>query len=332
MRTTNKCSKPTFADWNGARRKTSDRKNFASVASYFVSRVDTIIDKQLDALVAKGGDNAAKAQAVLNKVAIANAKLAYAHYEAVTASKRWAVLAAKNAQVQRLLWASTGTKDKRMPDVVYVEELIGPDTVNTMPPATIEAFRDHGRVADKIKTDLAGAQNTINALPALGVDLEASMKQLQREGVKSFIVSFDSLMNVVASKRELLTGQKLKQVTLQLGDSTEPVAETLSKLEKDNAIKRMWEKDATVWKSDEAHQKIIKNSLGWLSVATQVKHRLGALANDRGRCAQSKIYKCAAARDGRIKFVSRSFESHVRKQKRLSEIRDSRQHRTRVRA
>jgi transaldolase/glucose-6-phosphate isomerase len=255
----------------------------ASVASFFVSRVDSIIDKQLDAIIAAGGEKATHAKAVLNKVAIANAKLAYIHYESVISSKRWAALAAKNAQVQRLLWASTGTKDKRLSDVVYVEELIGPDTVNTMPPATIEAFRDHGRVIDKIKTDLDAAQSTIAALPSLGVDLEKSMKQLQVEGVKSFMVSFDSLLSVVASKRELLTGQKLKQATLQLGDYVEPVAETLSGLEKDNAIKRIWEKDATLWKNDDAHQRIIKNALGWLTVATTVKHdwaRLQAITAD----------------------------------------------------
>ena len=255
----------------------------SSVASFFVSRVDSIIDKKLDEIITKGGDNAAHAKAVLNKVAIANAKLAYLHYESVINSKRWAALAAKNAQVQRLLWASTGTKDKRMSDVVYIEELIGPETVNTMPPATIEAFRDHGRIEDKIKTGLDAAQSTIAALPALGIDLETYMQQLQRDGVKMFIASFDSLLNVVAAKRELLTGQKLKQATLQLGDSAQPVAETLSRLEKDNAIKRVWEKDPTLWKSDEAHQKIIKNALGWLTVATQVKRdwaRLQSIAAD----------------------------------------------------
>jgi transaldolase/glucose-6-phosphate isomerase len=255
----------------------------SSVASFFVSRVDSVIDKKLDAIIAKGGDDAAHAKAILNKVGIANAKLAYLHYESIIATKRWTALAAKGAQVQRLLWASTGTKDKRLSDVAYIEELIGPDTVNTMPPATIEAFRDHGRLEDKIKTNVDGAQSTIAALGALGIDLEDEMKKLQRDGVRLFIGSFDSLLNGVAAKRELLTGQKLKQATLQLGDSAQPVAETLSRLEKDNAVKRIWEKDPTLWKSDEAHQKIIKNSLGWLTVASAVKRdwpRLQAIAAD----------------------------------------------------
>lgn len=255
----------------------------ASVASFFVSRVDTIIDKKLDEIIAAGGPKAEAAKSILNKVGIANAKLAYKHYESVIATPRWQKLAAKRAHVQRLLWASTGTKDKRMRDVAYIEELIGPDTVNTMPPATIEAFRDHGQIAEKIRTDVSGAEKTINALAALGVDMSALMDQLQREGVKSFIGSFDSLLTGVAAKRELLLGTRLKQATLQLGGATQAVAESLSRLEKDNAVKRVWEKDATLWKSDAEHQKIIKNSLGWLTVASTVKRdwpRLIEIAND----------------------------------------------------
>ncbi len=249
-------------------------KNISSVASFFVSRVDLIVDKQLDKIIASGENSAVAAKGLLHKAAIANAKLAYEHYEQVTKSDRFQKLQKKGAQVQRLLWASTGTKDKRMSDVVYMEELIGPDTVNTVPPATIDAFRDHGKVALTLKSGWEQAHSDITALSALGIHFEDLMDQLQREGVKSFIGSFDALMQGVAAKKEILTGRIGKTVSFELGANQGPYENLLKKVGTENWVKRVWEKDATLWKSDEAHQKIIKNSLGWLTVPSTVQRGL----------------------------------------------------------
>ena len=144
----------------------------ASVASFFVSRVDTACDKLFDEKVNSGSDaEKALAKSLLGTVAIANAKLAYQMYEAAIATPRWKALAAKGANPQRLLWASTGTKDKRYSDTMYLDELIGPDTVNTVPPATLDAFRDHGKPAATLQTGVDEARARIAKLPELGVDL-----------------------------------------------------------------------------------------------------------------------------------------------------------------
>jgi transaldolase len=169
----------------------------ASVASFFISRVDSAIDKQL---AAKGGD----AAALQGKAAIANARLAYRLFQAQFAGPRWAGLAAKGARVQRPLWASTSTKNPAYRDVIYVEELIGPDTVNTLPPATLEAFRDHGEVRASVTEDVAGAERTLAALEANGVSLEAVTETLLQEGLAAFEQSFVTLLAGLARKRAAL--------------------------------------------------------------------------------------------------------------------------------
>ncbi|MBB3347794.1 transaldolase [Sphingomonas sp. BK069] len=168
----------------------------ASVASFFVSRIDSKIDDKIDAGV--GGE---EAKALKGKVAIANAKLAYAWYEEFIASDRWQTLAAKGARPQRLLWASTGTKNPDYPDTLYVDQLIGPDTVNTMPPKTMDAFRDHGTVAPTLQRDVEDARHVIAEQARLGLDLDAVTKELVDEGVASFSKSFDELLAVIKSKQ-----------------------------------------------------------------------------------------------------------------------------------
>jgi transaldolase len=165
-----------------------DVARIASVASFFVSRVDTEADKRLEKI------GTPEARSLLGQAAVANAKLAYALFQDRFAGPRWAALAGVGARVQRPLWASTGTKNPAYSDVKYVEALIGPDTVNTLPPATLEAFRDHGRVARRVDTDVAGARATVAALSAAGVDLRSVTDQLLTEGVASFQKSFDTLI------------------------------------------------------------------------------------------------------------------------------------------
>ena len=170
----------------------------ASVASFFVSRVDTAADKQLDA---QGSDDA---QALKGKVAVANAQLAYERFENLFGNDNFRKLAAAGAMVQRPLWASTGTKNPAYSDVLYVDTLIGPDTVNTMPVATIEAFLDHGTVARTVDADYASAHKVFAGLKDLGISLDAITDQLEVEGIDTFVKSYDELLAGVESKRAQL--------------------------------------------------------------------------------------------------------------------------------
>ncbi|WP_373061314.1 transaldolase [Gemmatimonas sp.] len=176
----------------------------ASVASFFISRVDSAIDKQLMAMAAADPDAADTLHALQGRAAIANAKLAYRLFTASFSSVRWAVLASCGAQVQRPLWASTSTKNPAYRDVVYVEELIGVDTVNTLPPATLEAFRDHGEVRASITENGADAERVLSALESQGVSLQTVTDTLLAEGLASFELSFVTLLSGLNRKRAAL--------------------------------------------------------------------------------------------------------------------------------
>ncbi|MHB8243450.1 MAG: transaldolase [Solirubrobacteraceae bacterium] len=173
-----------------------DPRKVASVASFFVSRIDTEADKRLDDI---GGHDELK-----GKLAVANARLAYAHYLEAFAGPRWEYLAGKGATPQRVLWASTSVKNPDYPDTMYVEELIGPDTVNTMPEETIMAFQDHGSPEPRLRSGLAEARAVLDALAQAGVDYDDLTDTLEREGVEKFADSFDELMKSLDSKREAL--------------------------------------------------------------------------------------------------------------------------------
>lgn len=179
-----------------------------SVASFFLSRIDSNIDDRLDAKVAAGVDaaTAAKLQGLKGKIAIANAKIAYQKYKEIFSSDRWQALAAQGATVQRLLWASTSTKNPTYSDVMYVDELVGPNTVNTLPPNTIEACADHCDPANRIETDLEKAEGAIATLadPDVAIDLDAVMDELLAEGIDKFIKPFESLMDSLAAKVDQL--------------------------------------------------------------------------------------------------------------------------------
>ena len=173
----------------------------ASVASFFVSRIDTMIDKQIDTRVKDGDKDADALRALRGKVAIANAKAAYAWYQEFVKSDRWQALAAKGAQPQRLLWASTGVKDPAYPDTLYIDTLIGPDTVNTMPPKTMDAFRDDGTVAETLTQDVDEARRVLAEAERLGLDLSGVTGTLVLEGVASFAGAFDDLLGSIAKKQ-----------------------------------------------------------------------------------------------------------------------------------
>ncbi|MEG3171117.1 transaldolase [Sphingomonas sp. ZB1N12] len=173
----------------------------ASVASFFVSRIDASIDKEIDARVEKGDAEAEALKAIRGKVAIANAKMAYQWYLDFLKSDRWQALAAKGAQPQRLLWASTGVKDPSYPDTLYIDTLIGKDTVNTMPPKTMDAFRDHGTAAETITQDVDQAKHVLAEAERLGLDLNGVTGKLVEEGVASFVKAFDDLLGSIAKKQ-----------------------------------------------------------------------------------------------------------------------------------
>ena len=212
--------------------KGKDLRGLASVASFFISRVD----------------------AVAPGAAIPNAKAAYRHWKKAFSSPRFSKLKEKGAQAQRLLWASTGTKNPALSDVIYVEELVGPATVNTMPPATVDAFRDHGRCRPSLEEPFAAPE-----IP------EAALQKLEDDGVKAFAQSWEALMGRLAAKRELVLAES--QVT-EAG---------LKTLKKARFSERLWQKDPSLWKKEKEHQKVIKNSLGWLTAPEALALNVGQL-------------------------------------------------------
>jgi len=174
-------------------------KKMASVASFFISRIDTLIDSMLNDRLKKTTDASQQAllSSLLGKVAIANGKLTYQRYQRIFSGPRWEALAAKGAQTQRVLWASTSTKNPKYRDVIYVEELIGPDTVNTMPLPTIDAFRDHGQLRNSLTEDVAGAQKVMDDLVRAGISINEVTDKLTEDGVKLFADAFDKLLAAV---------------------------------------------------------------------------------------------------------------------------------------
>jgi transaldolase/glucose-6-phosphate isomerase len=179
-----------------------DVSQVASVASFFISRIDTAVDARVMARLkaAKTAQERTLLRSLLGKVAIANGKLTYERFKAIFQGARWEALAAKGARKQRVLWASTSTKNPNYRDVMYVEELIGPDTVNTMPPATLEAFRDHGRVRPSLEEDLEAAHDTMEVLAQVGISMQEVTEKLIEEGVRLFAEPFDKLLDALAHR------------------------------------------------------------------------------------------------------------------------------------
>ena len=250
-----------------------DISRIASVASFFVSRIDTQIDKKIDERVSAGGADVADLKRVRGKVAIANAKLAYQHYLGLIASERWKALAAVGAMPQRLLWASTGTKDKAYKDTLYVEELIGRDTVNTMPPATMDAFRDHGKLKDALLEDVDGAREVLLTAQRLGLDLDGVTHALVEDGVKQFARAADDLLGAVAAKRNKILGDTLATVTSTLPEPMQKAVDSaLEEWRAAGKLRDLWARQASVWTgADEG------NWLAWLDVVADRTADLPAL-------------------------------------------------------
>ncbi|HKP72819.1 MAG TPA: bifunctional transaldolase/phosoglucose isomerase [Pyrinomonadaceae bacterium] len=256
----------------GLERRAAEGKNvdhIASVASFFVSRVDTAIDGDLEykARHAATPEEKARLEGLLGRAAVANAKLAYQKFKEIFHGERFSALKAKGAQVQRCLWASTGTKNPKYSDVLYVDNLIGPETVNTVPPATYTAIRDHGQTAPTLEDGLDECRALVAQLGEVGIDLKAVTEKLQKDGLDAFVKSFDTLAESIESKRDAILSGINERLNASLGKFSDAVNAALKEADKGEVVRRIWRKDAALWKEDEAHQKIIKNALGWLTVS-----------------------------------------------------------------
>jgi transaldolase/glucose-6-phosphate isomerase len=236
----------------------------ASVASVFVSRVESLVDRKLDERLKKNPDEAIAA--LRGAAAVANSKLIYQRFKQIFSSERFKALAAKGARFQLPLWASTGTKNPAYSDIKYVQELIGPDTVNTMPPATMDAYREHGKPAATLEQGLDEARAVVERLGKLGIDLLAVGEELQLEGVELFAKSFEELRGVIAARRKALVAGALDRQRVEAPAYEWQIEQVWGELEKKQFPARLWHKDPTLWKTDPAHQEIIRNALGWLAV------------------------------------------------------------------
>ncbi|GAP06590.1 transaldolase [Anaerolinea thermolimosa] len=230
--------------------------SIASVASFFVSRVDTKVDGLLAELTQSDGTRAELAQQLVGKAAIANARLAYSQFMEVFSGKRFQALQAQGAKVQRPLWASTSTKNPRYRDVMYVEELIGPDTVNTVPPQTLSAFRDHGCVRLSLTENADESRKVLNDLESLGISMEKVTQELEQEGVKAFADAFASLLKAIDEKRSAAQAC--------LGVLRSSVAVRVEELERKNLAERLHAHDPSLWTVDKKGQEEITKRMGWL--------------------------------------------------------------------
>src|SRR5450432_3090366 len=258
-------------------KKGQDVSKLASVASFFVSRIDALVDTTIQNKLKTETDARKKEllTSLLGKIAIANAKQAYRTYEKIVADPRWKTLQAKGAQTQRLLWASTSTKNPSYRDVIYVEELIAPDTINTIPPATMDAFRDHGTVRLSLEEDIGHAKQMMAALDQSGISIEMVTATLIEEGVQLFADAFDKLLGAVARKRAVILGEKLDSQTYKLSSGLEKeVIASLESWRHDGNVRRLYAGDARLWTgSGEA------TWLGWLSIAEEEFPRTSSLAS-----------------------------------------------------
>ena len=246
-----------------------DISKIASVASFFVSRIDTVIDKQLEEKAkAASPEEAGRLHALQGKAAIANAKQTYRKYQEIFSGPRWDALAAQGARTQRVLWASTGTKNPKYSDVLYLDSLIGPDTVNTVPPATLDAFRDHGTAAVTLTQGVADADATMDALAKAGISMDKVTSDLLVDGVRLFRESFEQLIGAI-EKNSPAPISKIDDIHYSLPEADrKAVEDTLDDWTKNNKVARLWKMDPSLWTNGEESK-----WMGWLGITTgQIAH------------------------------------------------------------
>ncbi len=244
-----------------------DVNKLASVASFFISRIDSLVDSLVGDQLKKETDAARKAklQGILGKVAIANGKLTYEAYQRIFSSSRWKALAAKGAQTQRVLWASTSTKNPNYRDVLYIEELIGPDTVNTVPPATLDAFRDHGKPRQSLTEDLDAARKTMADLAGVGIVMKDVTDKLTADGVKLFADAFDTLLAAVEKNTKRPSPAQVNAQAVSLpADLDAAVKKNLNNWRASGKVRRLWQGDASLWTNEDESK-----WLGWLGITDE---------------------------------------------------------------
>jgi transaldolase/glucose-6-phosphate isomerase len=253
-------------------------ERIASVASFFLSRIDVLIDPMLEKLMEEGGPRGEVAGRLHGQVAVASARIAYEMYKEIFGGERFRELADKGAATQRLLWASTSTKNPAYSDVKYVEALIGPETVNTLPLETLNAYRDHGNPALRLEEGVEESRETLHELEQLGISLEQATQQLEEEGVQKFIKPFDRLMDTLEKERSSALHERPDRQVFVLGEYGDALQKRLADLKAERFVARLWRKDASLWKSDPENQEVIGNALGWLHVAEKMEENLAGLS------------------------------------------------------
>jgi transaldolase/glucose-6-phosphate isomerase len=271
----------TALETRARERKPLDR--IASVASFFLSRIDVLVDPLLEEKMRAGGPDAETAARLHGQVAIASAKAAYQVYEEIFGDERFGKLADQGARTQRLLWASTSTKNPEYSDVKYVEALIGPATVNTVPMETLNAYRDHGNPAPGLKEGTEEAREVLDLLAKVEIDIDAVTQQLEEEGVEKFNKPFDHLLETLQEQREAALGEALDRQTFDLGGNGTAVEKRMAGLEKEGFTARLWRKDPALWVEDPKDREVIRNALGWLHVAEKMEENLHTLADFTAR-------------------------------------------------
>ncbi|OQA41955.1 MAG: Transaldolase [Candidatus Omnitrophica bacterium ADurb.Bin314] len=250
-----------------------------SVASVFVSRIDTDIDKQLDGKIATERDSAKRMtlEALKGKAAVANTKMVYQEFKRIFSSDAFRSLKDRGANIQKVLWGSTSTKNPSYADLVYVENLVGKDSVNTLPQATWEALLDHGQIRpDAIEENIDEARGTVERLRAVGIDVHSVCDRLQKDGVRSFVSAFESLMAVLENKNlDSIRSAGTVKISYTLPEHIKKtVASAVRELTQKNLHGRWLAKDPTIWTNDPAHHKVILNRLGWVEIAEKIPGRL----------------------------------------------------------
>ncbi len=279
--------KAALAYVNGLRRRADAGKpidKIRSVNSVFVSRIDTAIDKLLQDRINKGE----KLDHLLGKAGIAGLKLTYQKFAEIFYGDEFAALKAKGGAVQRPLWASTSTKNPHYPDLMYVESVVGPDTVNTMPPATLDALMDHGKIeAGTVERDVRGAADVMRALQEAKISYFDVTQDLQRKGVQLFSDSFAALLGAIVYKQKLLASGGAQRVHLELGSAGAHYDAALKQLADADFLKRLWAHDASLWSSDPDAVAIIKKALGWLDIQQHMLDEVAGLRAFAGEVKES---------------------------------------------
>jgi transaldolase/glucose-6-phosphate isomerase len=239
-------------------------QNVASVASFFLSRIDVKVDPMLEKFMQNGDARAKLSSRLHGQIAISSAKVAYQMYQEIFGSERFKELATKGGRPQRLLWASTSTKNPSYSDVKYVEALIGPHTVNTMPLETLHDYRDHGNPDLRLETGVDIARENLSSLSELNIDIGGVTQELEDEGVEKFIKPYDKLMGTLEEKRKEAEKEPVDPEMNRLSSYSSFIRDKVGELQRSAFSRRLWQKDPSLWKTDPKDREIIRNGLGWL--------------------------------------------------------------------